>query len=116
MFWPASSANPGAGTAPVGGRAWWRVGGERRGAELKQHAGRLQLVVSVSLCSSMVAQTLSMKIQESPEPGRTLGEAGRTLGEAGRTLGEPERSSRSEERRVGKECLRLCRSRWSPYH
>ena len=21
-----------------------------------------------------------------------------------------------EERRVGKECLRLCRSRWSPYH
>ena len=25
-------------------------------------------------------------------------------------------SARSEERRVGKECLRLCRSRWSPYH
>ena len=25
-------------------------------------------------------------------------------------------SPRSEERRVGKECLRLCRSRWSPYH
>ena len=23
---------------------------------------------------------------------------------------------RSEERRVGKDCLRLCRSRWSPYH
>ena len=22
----------------------------------------------------------------------------------------------SEERRVGKECVRLCRSRWSPYH
>ena len=29
------------------------------------------------------------------------------------TLGS---SLRSEERRVGKECLRLCRSRWSPYH
>ena len=26
------------------------------------------------------------------------------------------REMRSEERRVGKECLRLCRSRWSPYH
>ena len=26
------------------------------------------------------------------------------------------RPSGSEERRVGKECLRLCRSRWSPYH
>ena len=25
-------------------------------------------------------------------------------------------SLRSEERRVGKECERLCRSRWSPYH
>ena len=23
---------------------------------------------------------------------------------------------RSEERRVGKECARPCRSRWSPYH
>src|SRR3546814_11610731 len=27
-----------------------------------------------------------------------------------RTLG------RSEERRVGKECVSTCRSRWSPYH
>src|SRR3546814_5963650 len=25
-------------------------------------------------------------------------------------------SRRSEERRVGKECVRTCRSRWSPYH
>src|SRR3546814_10498788 len=24
--------------------------------------------------------------------------------------------ARSEERRVGKECVRTCRSRWSPYH
>ena len=29
-------------------------------------------------------------------------------------LGGPD--SRSEERRVGKECVSLCRSRWSPYH
>src|SRR3546814_2007633 len=26
------------------------------------------------------------------------------------------RSGRSEERRVGKECVSTCRSRWSPYH
>ena len=26
------------------------------------------------------------------------------------------RRDRSEERRVGKECYALCRSRWSPYH
>src|SRR3546814_17780319 len=25
-------------------------------------------------------------------------------------------TKRSEERRVGKECVRTCRSRWSPYH
>ena len=25
-------------------------------------------------------------------------------------------SQRSEERRVGKECNQVCRSRWSPYH
>ena len=25
-------------------------------------------------------------------------------------------AERSEERRVGKECLHQCRSRWSPYH
>src|SRR3546814_11352557 len=25
-------------------------------------------------------------------------------------------SVRSEERRVGKECVSTCRSRWSPYH
>ena len=29
-----------------------------------------------------------------------------------RTIG----AERSEERRVGKECLAVCRSRWSPYH
>src|SRR3546814_8960316 len=26
------------------------------------------------------------------------------------------RENRSEERRVGKECVSTCRSRWSPYH
>src|SRR3546814_8574934 len=27
-----------------------------------------------------------------------------------------DRGRRSEERRVGKECVSTCRSRWSPYH
>ena len=26
------------------------------------------------------------------------------------------KNARSEERRVGKECVSTCRSRWSPYH
>src|SRR3546814_19661250 len=29
---------------------------------------------------------------------------------------EIEERERSEERRVGKECVSTCRSRWSPYH
>src|SRR3546814_5498327 len=29
---------------------------------------------------------------------------------------DPWRVARSEERRVGKECVSTCRSRWSPYH
>src|SRR3546814_20600312 len=35
------------------------------------------------------------------------------LQEAGAT---PVQELRSEERRVGKECVSTCRSRWSPYH
>src|SRR3546814_8437158 len=33
-------------------------------------------------------------------------------------IGRPQilRVIRSEERRVGKECVSTCRSRWSPYH
>src|SRR3546814_20766454 len=33
-----------------------------------------------------------------------------------RPPGVPVVSYRSEERRVGKECVSTCRSRWSPYH
>src|SRR3546814_5576782 len=34
------------------------------------------------------------------------------LGDVRSSLG----AQRSEERRVGKECVSTCRSRWSPYH
>src|SRR3546814_16662067 len=40
-----------------------------------------------------------------PSGGQGSGSDSRSLG-----LG------RSEERRVGKECVSTCRSRWSPYH
>src|SRR3546814_9212453 len=36
-------------------------------------------------------------------------------GSVGCTVGGVQ-TFRSEERRVGKECVRTCRSRWSPYH
>src|SRR3546814_13176592 len=34
----------------------------------------------------------------------------------GPAFARAERADRSEERRVGKECVSTCRSRWSPYH
>src|SRR6059036_615253 len=45
------------------------------------------------------------------EPGTGGIEMWIRLGEA---VGVPREEMRSEERRVGKECRRLCRSRWTP--
>src|SRR5213080_49499 len=39
----------------------------------------------------------------------------RQRGPLGRARAE-RRRQRSEERRVGKECIAVCRSRWSPHH
>src|SRR3546814_16903777 len=49
-----------------------------------------------------------------PHPSRRP-ERGRGL-EGSRLLQPPGHPESSEERRVGKECVRTCRSRWSPYH
>src|SRR3546814_1799090 len=43
-----------------------------------------------------------------------LRETGACRGDADPAISQ--RLQRSEERRVGKECVRTCRSRWSPYH
>src|SRR3546814_12930535 len=37
-------------------------------------------------------------------------------GAAGVDQHDDRKAVRSEERRVGKECVSTCRSRWSPYH
>src|SRR3546814_3591405 len=54
---------------------------------------------------------------ERPPQDRPLGLLGPVVAEV---LPQPERErrqpERSEERRVGKECVSTCRSRWSPYH
>ena len=39
-----------------------------------------------------------------------------TLNEGGFLESADVHGARSEERRVGKECVQPCRSRWSPYH
>src|SRR3546814_12567043 len=47
--------------------------------------------------------------------GRHLSAPGRDQAETS-SARESTRKGRSEERRVGKECVSTCRSRWSPYH
>src|SRR3546814_17131876 len=66
--------------------------------------------------------------EQSALPGRALvrrtvgaGEKRLGAGEGARPVGLdaiecPCTGQRSEERRVGKECVSTCRSRWSPYH
>src|SRR3546814_4456187 len=60
---------------------------------------------SSDVCSSDLFGTL-----ESLFPGRI--EAGQRI----RAVPGAGLEVRSEERRVGKECVSTCRSRWSPYH
>src|SRR3546814_12674986 len=58
-----------------------------------------------------------------PETARTAEHAGVALHDVRHVLlthDHPDHTApaflRSEERRVGKECVSTCRSRWSPYH
>src|SRR3546814_2842949 len=49
------------------------------------------------------------------EPGRHR-DLDRRDGRCGDRDDRKRAQARSEERRVGKECVSTCRSRWSPYH
>src|SRR3546814_19773969 len=75
---------------------------------------------SSDVCSSdlLVTEGVDQRIA-GRESGFELGDPG-VLVDAGRGwFRHPERlakQGRSEERRVGKECVSTCRSRWSPYN
>src|SRR3546814_9021929 len=52
-----------------------------------------------------------------PKATATIGEVFRENGYSTSWFGKNHNTpDRSEERRVGKECVSTCRSRWSPYH
>jgi hypothetical protein len=82
-----------------------------RGAFMKwgRGIGRMAVLAGVilllSINSSMAAPRIEPYFPES-KPVESLHHA----------VAGPANPDRSEERRVGKECRRLCRSRWSPYH
>src|SRR3546814_13497585 len=53
-------------------------------------------------------------LRPTAQDGARFGDAELLGGDEGKDGGMP--GDRSEERRVGKECVSTCRSRWSPYH
>src|SRR3546814_4621066 len=66
---------------------------------------------SSDVCSSDLGTAVYDQTFEVPGKGpQTFQVTAQVNGDAGTIKG------RSEERRVGKECVSTCRSRWSPYH
>src|SRR3546814_13892664 len=76
-----------------------------------QHASRypLQLVVAAIALGIAALATLAI-----PYQFKEMIDSGFIAG--GGNVAPHFRLFRSEERRVGKECVSTCRSRWSPYH
>src|SRR3546814_5237654 len=67
---------------------------------------------SSDVCSSDLANSFEDPMKPSAGIDTVLVN-GRAVWAGGRCTGD--RPGRSEERRVGKECVSTCRSRWSPY-
>src|SRR3546814_8214932 len=73
---------------------------------------------SSDVCSSDLATRIVIRAIGDVEPGQS-GVDIYTLQKFQRSNQNTcinQRPLRSEERRVGKECVSTCRSRWSPYH
>ena len=71
---------------------------------MKQNMKRMLLVLCMAVCFFALSACGSAS-EEAVEP--ISPEIEQTMSDG---------AKRSEERRVGKECASMCRSRWSPYH
>src|SRR3546814_5737481 len=72
------------------------------------------LSASMWLMQRSITQATVEGVQRIPAPTRA--QISNPLVNTYRTQDGRFVSLRSEERRVGKECVSTCRSRWSPYH
>src|SRR3546814_4463636 len=83
---------------------------------------RCALVTGVQTCALPISVREAYGISKSGDPLSFLLDLNQTLASAEDANepvigpGLPPVVKRSEERRVGKECVSTCRSRWSPYH
>src|SRR3546814_14630724 len=77
---------------------------------------RCALVTGVQTCALPISQSGSIGrlVTMKPTLGNSSPGCHSILAMTRRGLSQD--AARSEERRVGKECVRTCRSRWSPYH
>src|SRR3546814_12132148 len=63
-------------------------------------------VIETNLTSAFLCSRAAFRIMKEQRRGRII-----NIGSISARV-----PRRSEERRVGNECVRTCRSRWSPYH
>src|SRR3546814_20786851 len=88
-----------------------RVGELRTARFCYDHlAGRLGVALAESLLQRRLLRRQDGDFRVGPKGRAFLEDLGLDIAEA-----QGERR-RSEERRVGKECVSTCRTRWSPYH
>src|SRR3546814_6791930 len=73
---------------------------------------RCALVTGVQTCALPIFGHLDRKRAGDDGDGRPA----RVPRRNGPPRNRPRPRDRSEERRVGKECVSTCRTRWSPYH
>src|SRR3546814_9174930 len=73
---------------------------------------RCALVTGVQTCALPIStERVACRLGHRPDRGQA------SESNFARPAGwSPRCARRSEERRVGKECVSTCRSRWSPYH
>ena len=77
------------------------------------------LVAGVSVASILAAAAQTPPVDDDPdEPAAEETEVAPSVNDVDimKDIDVSKLDWRSEERRVGKECATLCRSRWSPYH
>src|SRR3546814_3644389 len=71
----------------------------------------LQLGQSLVIAAGDLTQKVDLPLIGAYQVANALVSAGLVIATGGDAA-----QTRSEERRVGKECVSTCRSRWSPYH
>ena len=97
-------------------QAWQRgVAGTSRGGEVRLTFENLPVLLkNLTPARWKLLEAVKRRRGSADEPGTRFARGENGMKDEPVTPASP--PSRSEERRVGKECVTTCRSRWSPYH